>query len=283
MSKLMERVAQTAPLKEAKRTQAHYSTDSLAVETGRYTLVWLPACPRAHRTAISLRMLGLEHVIDQVELLPHRGGEGWRFPDGRMVKDFHGSQPFLLDKQTGGIATNDQYNLSTLFATVWQDLHAETAHDFYPEALRDAIDRMNAFIYEQVNVQIYRAAYSPEDRFALERDKLFETWELLEEHLSENRFLLGDTLTDADLRLFPNVLRYEIYYKQFGLNKKRLDAFPQLLRYTKKIFAIPAVAAATDFAAIVETHYRSPHNLARFTDKYTAETVETSFAFLGQF
>lgn len=280
MSKLMEWVAETKPLNESKATEAYYDARPLAIEKGRYTLVWLPACPRAHRTAISLKMLGLDAVIDQMVLLPHRDGKGWHLPDGRMVKDFQGSQPFLLDKHTGTVATNDQYNLSVLFAKDWQAFHAEGSFDFYPEAMRETIDRMSAFIYAHINVQIYRAAYSPSDKFAAETAKLFATWELLEAHLAENKFLLGDTLTDADLRLFPNLLRYEIYYTQFGLNRKHLHDFPHLLRYTKAIYALPEVAATTDLEAIVETHYRSSHNLAKFTNRHADETAETSFSFL---
>lgn len=259
------------------------------IEAGRYTLIWLPACPRAQRTALSLKLLGLEDVIGTIELAPHRGEAGWEFgedgpfPGARSVKDLYDddsqpSQPLLWDRVTNRIVTDDQYNLSTYFVKDWQAFHRLDALDFYPAAKREAIDAMNGFIYQHVNRQIYRAGYAATpEKHQVEAAKLTQTWQVLDAHLQENSFLLGEQLTDADLRLFPNLLRFEIYYKQFGLDQHHLDEFPQLWRYAQALYRMPAFQETSKLDLITETHYRSPHNLKKFGDRYAQESAEEAF------
>lgn len=261
------------------------------LEAGRYSLIWLPACPRAQRTALSLRLLGLERVIPMVELVAHRTKDGWELPEGenvppgiRFVKDLYdedvpASQPLLFDTRSGKVVTDDQYNMSLYFAKDWRAFHGDGALPFYPEGKRDAIDAMNGFIYWHVNVQIYKAAYAATPaKHEAGIKELAVMWELLDDHLSASRFLLGEQVTDADLRLFPNLLRFEIYYSQFGLHTRHLVEYPHLWRYAQELYRIPAFQETSKLELITETHFRSPHNLKRFGDKFAGVSTEEVFA-----
>lgn len=150
--------------------------------------------------------------------------------------------------------------------------------NLYPEEKQAQIDEMSGFIFKQINVQIYRAGHADkiEDKIQ-EEAKLAQTFQLLDEHLAHFHFLLGETLTDADLRLFSSLLRCPIYVKQFSLHSCHLAAYKNLWRYTQEIYQIPEVQKNAKLEEIVETHYRSPHNLKKFGSQYQSETVESTF------
>lgn len=272
------------------REEVRWPEEKWPLQAGRYTLIWLPACPRAQRTALSLKLLGMDKVIQTVDLAPHKGEEGWvfgednPFPNVHSVRELYveeparASQPLLFDTYTARIVTDDQYNLSVYFARDWKVFHGADAVNFYPEAERIPIDRMNGFIYENVNVQIYKAGHAPtKEKHGAEAEKLYATWRLLDEHLKDRPFLLGEQVTDADLRLFPNLLRFGIYHKQFGLNDRHLNEYPYLWRYAKDLYRMPAFRETSRLDLITETHYRSPHNLETFGDRYADETTEETF------
>lgn len=256
------------------------------IEPDRYQFIWLPACPRAQRVAIVYRLLGLEHVIEEVQLAPHRDNEGWRFRDGKHIKELfqnpsQASQPFIFDTKTQQIVTTDQYNLSLYFINDWQVFHTAGVPDLYPADMQEQIDAMNGFIFDHVNVQIYKAGHAPtKEKHDAEASKLFDTLNLLDEHLAKNRYLNGKELTDSDLRLITNLLRADIYYKQFELNEKQITDYPHLLRYTREMFKIPSVSETSLLEEIIETHFHSPHNLEKFGDKFINETVASAFSWL---
>lgn len=272
-------------VKHVKAHDAYYSIpfDNLPLEKNRYTLIWLPACPRAQRVATTVQLLGLTEWIDTIELAPRRL-DNWEF--SQPLEGHHdltslfserkdAIQPCLYDKQHKSIITNDQYNLSTLFATYW--LQA-SGFDSYPVHKRPTIDRMSGFIFKTINVQIYRAGHE-ENRVIKKQEetKLAQTFQLLNQHLSDSHFLLGEQLTDADLRLFPSLIRCPIYEKQFNLLCCRLEKYPHLLRYVQELYQLPSLKQTTKLEQIVDTHFRSPHNLQKFGDDYSDETVSSIY------
>lgn len=260
--------------------------ESYPLEKNRYLLIWLPACPRAQRVAATIDLLGLTDWIEKIELAPYRE-KIWHFKekfedayylDELFAEQKDAVQPCLYDKKRGEIVTNDQYNLSTLLLQFCRKLAKPTTRNLHPEEIKSQVDQMNGFIFKHVNVQIYRArnAKNQEDKIE-EEAKLAQTFQLLDEHLAHYRFLLGDTLTDADLRLFASLLRCPIYYKQFALNCCQLNSYKNLWHYTQEIYKIPDIQKTAKLEQIVETHYRSPHNLEKFGSFYQDETVESTY------
>lgn len=264
----------------------YWPRKSYPLEKNRYSLIWLPACPRAQRVATTIDLLGLTDWIEKIELDPHRDRD-WHFrrkTEGAyyLYELFENKkdavQPCLYDKKYQEVITNDQYNLSTLLVQFGNELGESKGWDLYPTNKQLQIDAMNGFIFKEINVQIYRAGHADkmEDKIQ-EEAKLKQTLQLLDDHLTHFRFLLGETLTDADLRLFPSLLRCPIYVKQFGLHSCQLTAYKNLWRYVQEIYQISEVQQNTKLEAIVETHYRSPHNLKKFGSQYQDETVASTF------
>lgn len=260
--------------------------ESYPLEKDRYAVIWLPACPRAQRVATTIDLLGLTDWVEKIELAPYRDGE-WHFKTKTenayylyelFDKKEKALQPCLYDKKKQEIITNDQYNLSTLLIQFSKELGASKEWKLYPAEKQAQIDAMSGFIFKQINVQIYRAGHADkmEDKIQ-EEAKLKQTLQLLDDHLAHFRFLLGETLTDADLRLFPSLLRCPIYVKQFGLYSCQLTAYKNLWRYVQEMYQIPEVQNNAKLEQIVETHYRSPHNLKKFGSQNQDETVKSTF------
>lgn len=266
--------------------QFYWPEESYPLEKNRYALIWLPACPRAQRVAATIHLLGLTDWIETIELAPHKD-QSWHFPatmDGAYYlyelfeQKAEGIQPCLYDKKRHEVITNDQYNLSKILVRFSNQLEKTPSWKLYPVDKQSQIDAMSGFIFQHVNVQIYRAGHAAnvEDK-RKEDKKLAQTFQILDRHLGQYSFLFGDTLTDADLRLFPSLLRCPIYAKQFALDSCQLAGYENLRGYVHKIYQIPAIRETTKLEQIVETHYRSPHNLKTFGSKYQKETITSTF------
>ncbi|WP_242885176.1 glutathione S-transferase family protein [Actinomadura litoris] len=245
-------------------------------EPGRYRLFVSYACPWAHRTLIVRRLLGLEEVIGVGVVDPIRDERGWRFPDHDPVTGtvflselylssdpgFTGryTVPCVWDTETGRLVTNDFPNITTMLETEFTAFHRPGAPDLYPVELRPEIDELNDLVYRTVNNGVYRAGFATaQDAYEEAFDALFATLDGLEERLADRRYLLGDAVTEADVRLYPTLARFDaVYYSHFKCNLRRLADYPNLWGYARDLYSIPAFGETTDFDHI-KRHYYVTH------------------------
>ncbi|MBT2208406.1 glutathione S-transferase family protein [Actinomadura sp. NEAU-AAG7] len=245
-------------------------------EPGRYRLFVSYACPWAHRTLIVRRLLGLEEVIGVGVVDPIRDERGWRFPDHDPVTGtvflselylssdpgFTGryTVPCVWDTETGRLVTNDFPDITTMLETEFTAFHRPGAPDLYPVELRPEIDELNDLVYRTVNNGVYRAGFATaQDAYEEAFDALFATLDGLEERLAGRRYLLGDAVTEADVRLYPTLARFDaVYYSHFKCNLRRLADYPNLWGYARDLYSIPAFGETTDFDHI-KRHYYVTH------------------------
>jgi putative glutathione S-transferase len=164
--------------------------------------------------------------------------------------------PSLVDIQTKQVVNNDYFNLTLYFETAWKPFHKEGAPDLYPENLRGEIDALNDIIFHEINNGVYKAGFArSQEAYNEAYNLVFNRLDWLEERLSKQRFLFGDQLTESDVRLYVTLARFDAaYYSVFRLNKKRLRDYPNLWRYARELYQIPAFGETTNFEAI-KTHY----------------------------
>jgi putative glutathione S-transferase len=250
-------------------------------EFGRYYLVTAPSCPWAHRTVLMRKLKGLEDTIPILQSdLPK--GQGWAYSRGlddlRPIDDvFHVHQvysaarpgftgratvPVLWDRETRTIVNNESSEIIRLLNSEF-DGFGSAAPDFYPEALRGAIDETNAFVYDAINNGVYRCGFA-RTQAAYEQSfrKLFSALDSIEQRLGRQRYLVGDQFTEADLRLFPTLVRFDaVYYSHFKCNLRRLADYHNLSNYTRDIYQIPGVAETVDIPRIKLGYYGGMRNL----------------------
>ncbi|MFG1856669.1 glutathione S-transferase family protein [Actinomadura geliboluensis] len=248
-------------------------------EPGRYRLFVSYACPWAQRTLIVRRLLGLEDAISVAVVDPIRDERGWRFPDRDPVTgavflselylardpSFQGryTVPCVWDTETGHLVTNDFPNITTTFETEFTALHRPGAPDLYPEALRPQIDELNDLVYRTVNNGVYKAGFATsQDAYEEAFDALFATLDQLEERLSTSRYLFGDDLTEADVRLYPTLARFDaVYHGHFKCNLRRIADYPNLWGYARDLYSIPAFGETTNFDHIKRHYYVTQRNI----------------------
>jgi putative glutathione S-transferase len=250
-------------------------------ETGRYWLVTAPSCPWAHRTVLMRKLKGLEDAIAILQSdLPK--GQGWAysrgFDDLRPVDgvfhvhqvysaarpDFTGraTVPVLWDRETRTIVNNESSEIIRMLNSEFDEF-GNAALDLYPAALRSAIDETNAFVYDAINNGAYRCGFA-RTQAAYEQSfrKLFAALDSLEERLGRQRYLVGDRFTEADLRLFPTLVRFDaVYYSHFKCNQRRLADYHNLSNYTRDIYQMPGVAETVDIPRIKLGYYGGMRNL----------------------
>ncbi len=253
-----------------------------AAEPGRYHLYVSYACPWAHRALIFRKLKGLEEMISLSAVHWFMDADGWTFEeaDGVIPDSVNGARflrdvylaadrdytgrvtvPVLWDKQRGTIVSNESAEIIRMFNHAFDGVGALPG-DYYPEHLRDEIDALNARIYDTVNNGVYKSGFATsQDAYEAAVMPLFETLDALEERLAGQRYLTGDTLTEADLRLFPTLLRFDmVYVGHFKCNLRRLVDYPNLWAYTRDIHQHPGIAGTTDFGHI-KRHYYASHVL----------------------
>jgi putative glutathione S-transferase len=250
------------------------------VEAGRYRLVVSRACPWAHRTVIVRRLLGLESALSMGIAGPTHDARSWTFdldPDGLdpvlripRLKDAYERRvpgyprgitvPAIVEVATGAVVTNDFRRITLDMSTEWRALHRPGAPDLYPEPLRDEIDAMNATIHTDVNDGVYRTGFAGTQGAHDEaHDALFARLDALSEHLATRRYLVGDTITEADVRLFPTLVRFDaVYHGHFKCNRHKLSEMPVLWAYARDLFQTPGFGDTTDFVHI-KRHYYEVH------------------------
>jgi len=246
-------------------------------EPGRYHLYVSWACPWAHRTVIGRRLSGLEHVIGMSVVDPIRDDRGWAFTGGEYTDPVNGfhylaeayertdpaydgriSVPVLWDTETGRIVNNESADVLRMFTTAFGHLATRPA-DLWPEPHREAIDELNARLYEEVNNGVYVAGFST-DQAVYERTvyRMFETFDELDARLATRRFLFGDAPVETDWRLFTTLLRFDaVYLIHFKCSLRRLVEYPNLWPYARDLFQQPLIADTVRFDEIRRHYYRT--------------------------
>lgn len=250
-------------------------------EQGRYRLVTAPSCPWAHRTVLMRKLKRLETAIPLLESdLPK--GQGWAYSrgfDDLAPKDgvFHVHQvysaarpdytgrctvPVLWDRETRTIVNNESSEIIRMLNAEFDEF-GDAGLDLYPAALRAEIDQVNAFVYDNVNNGVYRCGLAKsQPAYEAAFAKLFAALDELEARLGRTRWLVGGRFTEADLRLFPTLARFDtVYYVLFKCNLRRLVDYPNLWAYTREIYQMPGVAETVDFAQIKLGYYGGMRHL----------------------
>ncbi|MEM9709974.1 MAG: glutathione S-transferase family protein [Pseudomonadota bacterium] len=250
-------------------------------EAGRYHLYVSYACPWAHRTLIFRVLKGLEDLIDVSVVHPDMMDQGWTlasdFPgatgDGlfgfeylrdvyiKALPDMTGrvTVPVLWDKKQNKIVSNESSEIIRMLNSAFDHLTGNTA-DYWPLALRDEIEAMNGPIYDRVNNGVYKSGFATSQAAYDEAvTELFEELDRLEAHLETRRYLMGETITEADWRLFTTLVRFDlVYHLHFKCNRKRIVDYPNLWGYLRELYQWPGVAETVNFDHIVR-HYHYSH------------------------
>ena len=257
-------------------------SSSFPAEAGRYHLYVAINCPWAHRAWIFRILKKLEDVILMSLVAPRRTDQGWvfdnadpRYRDHLLGKsalheiytlaqpDYTGrvTVPVLWDKRQHTIVNNESSEIIRMFNSAFAAWTSDTS-DYYPEPLRAEIDALNDLIYRTVNNGVYRSGFSTsQDAYDEAVAGVFATFDQLEQRLANNRYLLGDQLTEADWRLFPTLVRFDAaYYGAFKCNIRRLMDYPNLWAYTRELYQTPCIARTVD-TDIYKRGYYSPSPL----------------------
>lgn len=252
-------------------------------EAGRYHLYVSLACPWAHRALIMRRLKGLEDAISVSVVHWLMAGEGWTFQDGpgvvpdgvngaRVLHEVYTAAdprytgrvtvPVLWDKQRRTIVNNESSEIIRMLNAAFDGVGAAPG-DYYPVALRTEIDALNARIYDTLNNGVYKAGFATTQAAYDEAIvPLFDTLDWLEGRLGTRRYLTGDQLTEADIRLFTTLVRFDaVYVGHFKCNLRRLVDYPGLWAYTRELYQLPGVAATVNFQHIRRHYYESHRTL----------------------
>jgi glutathionyl-hydroquinone reductase len=247
------------------------------VEADRYRLVVSRACPWANRAIIVRRLLGLEDALGMGVCGPTHDERSWTFdldPGGRdpvlgierlqeaflaRFPDYSKgiTVPAIVDVPSGKVVTNDFPQITVDLSLEWTQFHRDGAPELYPERLRDEIDEVNEWIYTEVNNGVYRCGFAGrQSSYERSYDRLFAALDRLEERLAEQRYLVGDTITEADVRLFTTLVRFDpVYHGHFKANRNKLVEMPALWGYARDLFQTPGFGDTIDFAHIKRHYY----------------------------
>jgi glutathionyl-hydroquinone reductase len=251
-------------------------------EAGRYHLYVSLACPWAHRAIIVRTLLGLEDVVSMSIVDPIRDERGWAFREGpghgpdpvcdfqflseaylRTDPSYTGryTVPCIWDRQTGRLVTNNYPDITIDFETQFTAFHRPGAPDLYPEALRPEIDEVNELVYREVNNGVYRAGFATSQAaYEAAVDALFARLDWLDARLAGQRYLVGGQLTEADIRLFTTLARFDaVYVGHFKCNLRRLVDYPNLWAYARDLYQRPGFGETVDFDHI-KRHYYMTHD-----------------------
>ncbi|MEU1280674.1 glutathione S-transferase C-terminal domain-containing protein [Streptomyces sp. NPDC005805] len=254
--------------------------DGWPVEPGRYRLVIARACPWANRAVIVRRLLGLEDVLSMGIAGPLHDERSWSFhldPGGkdpvlgitRLQEAFFARDPgyprgitvpALVDIPSGQVVTNDFARITLDLESEWAAHHRAGAPDLYPEKWRAEIDEVAEQVFRDVNNGVYKCGFAgSQEAYDKAYRRLWERLDLLEERLGRQRYLVGDTITEADVRLFPTLVRFDaVYHGHFKCNRQKLTELPALWAYARDLFQTPGFGDTIDFEQI-KAHYYGVH------------------------
>jgi putative glutathione S-transferase len=253
--------------------------DGFRAVAGRYHLYVSLACPWAHRTLIMRALKGLEDIIPVSVTNWLMAEHGWTFAAGegvipdplynsRFVYELYAraddqysgraTVPILWDQHTQTIVNNESADIIRMFGTAFDNAGARPG-DYYPQPLRAEIDALNQRVYDTVNNGVYQAGFATtQPAYEAAVGPLFDTLDWLEDRLSRTRYLCGDTMTEADIRLFTTLVRFDpVYHGHFKCNIRRIVDYKNLWAYTRDIFQLPGIAATVDFGHIKRHYYMS--------------------------
>ena len=252
--------------------------DEWPVEPDRYRLIVARACPWANRAIIVRRLLGLEDVLSMGECGPTHDERSWTFdldPGGvdsvlgyeRLQQAFFARQPdyprgitvpAIVDVPTKQVVTNDFAQITIDFSLEWSAHHRDGAPELYPEHLRDEIDEIAERVFHEVNNGVYRCGFAnSQEAYDKGYERLFAALDWLGDRLEGQRFLVGDTITEADVRLFTTLARFDaVYHGHFKCNRHKLSELPVLWAYARDLFQTPGFGDTTDFEQIKVHYYR---------------------------
>jgi putative glutathione S-transferase len=250
-----------------------------AAERGRYHLYVSLACPYAHRTVIFRKLKKLESVISMSILEPVMGEQGWGFGTGpgTIADTINGKQrlgevylladprytgrvsvPVLWDIKRRTIVNNESPEIIRMLNSAFASL-TEDRGDYYPTDLRGEIDRINARVYRDVNIGVYRAGFATaQDAYEVACREVFAALDWIEELLSRHRYLVGALLTEADWRLFTTLVRFEaVYYSHFKCNVRRMAGYHNLSNYLRDLYQAPGIADTVNMDHIKRHYFMS--------------------------
>ncbi|MBY6002818.1 glutathione S-transferase family protein [Salipiger bermudensis] len=252
-------------------------------EPGRYHLYVSYACPWAHRTLVFRALKGLEELIPVSVVHPDMLSDGWTFQtdfpgatgdrlyDLPFLRDLYTKAkpdisgrvtvPVLWDKERETIVSNESAEIIRMFNEAFDGLTGNS-DDYWPEELREAIEPINARIYDTVNNGVYKAGFATsQEAYDDAVGPLFESLDWIEERLSKGRYLMGDRITEADWRLFTTLIRFDqVYNVHFKCNKARIVDYPNLWAYTRELYQWPGVADTVYFDHF-KRHYYYSHDM----------------------
>ncbi|WP_110240245.1 glutathione S-transferase family protein [Nocardioides gilvus] len=247
------------------------------VEPGRYRLVAAPACPWANRTLIVRRLLGLEDVISVGKPGPTHDKRSWTFdrdPGGvdpvlgmeRLQEAYLNrypdyskgiTVPAMVEIDSKQVVTNDFPWITHDLYFEWKEHHREGAPDLWPAELREEMETVMKRVFTEVNNGVYRCGFAgSQEAYEAAYDRLWAAMDWLEERLATRRYLMGDAITEADVRLFTTLARFDaVYHGHFKCNRNKLTEMPNLWGYARDLFQTPGFGETIDFEQIKEHYY----------------------------
>lgn len=272
---------------EFTRDQRYISTritvdggEGYPVEADRYRLIAAKACPWANRAIISRTLHGLEDAISLGLAGPVHDEESWTFdldPGGidpvlgiHQLRDAYFARfpgygrgitvPAMVEVASGEVVTNNFDQITRDFSSEWTQFHRDGAPDLFPEGRRDEMEEVMQMIFTEVNNGVYRCGFAgSQDAYDKAYDRLFTTLDWLEERLTAQRYLVGDTITEADIRLFTTLVRFDpVYHGHFKCNRNKLIEMPALWGYARDLYQTPGFGENVDFDQI-KSHYYEVH------------------------
>jgi putative glutathione S-transferase len=252
-------------------------------EAGRYHLYVSLACPWAHRTIIFRKLKGLENVISISTVSPDMLQDGWTFhkDEGSSGDTVNGkdklsevyvlaqpkytgrvSVPVLWDKEKKTIVNNESSEIIRMLNSAF-DGFTNSRADFYPEALRGEIDRINDLVYPNINNGVYRAGFATgQAAYELAFRGIFDTLDEMEQTLARQRYVAGPVITEADWRLFCTLIRFDaVYYSHFKCNWRHIYEYPNLSNYVRDLYSVPGVAETVSLDQIKRHYYHSQRHV----------------------
>ena len=253
------------------------TSEEWPVERDRYRLVAAKACPWANRSIIVRNLLGLEDVISLGLCGPVHDADSWTFDlDPREVDPVLGihrlqdayfkrdpdysrgiTVPAIVDIPTGQVVTNNFPQITEDLFFEWRDFHRPDAPDLWPEECREEMEEVMERIFTELNDGVYRCGFAgSQEAYDEAYDRLWATMDWLEERLADRRFLMGTAITEADVRLFTTLVRFDaVYHGHFKCNRNKLTEMPHLWGYARDLFQTPGFGETVDFEQIKQHYY----------------------------
>lgn len=268
MSKLAPRDRTGAYLRPASEFHHQIGDEQYPAAIDRYHLYVGMSCPWAHRTLVVRALKGLENAVSVTKVMASAESGGWVLPDGSQTladiyrsaqPDYQGrcTVPMLWDKQTKAIVNNESAEIIVILNSALNEFAQHSGLDMYPEDLRAQIDQWNEKIYGSVNNGVYRCGFAQtQAAYDLACEELFTMLAELDRSLATSRYLCGDRLTLADVRLFTTLIRFDIaYFGLFKCDRQRIQDYQYLGAYLRDLYQHPGIADTCDLESIKRDYY----------------------------